>query len=115
MKLSNVLAVSVPERKITGYLLSSIHRTGRGKAQFFLAHGYRVDQWEILAKALHMHAQAHDVIETEKTSFGMRYVIEGNLEAPDGAILFVRTVWFIENNATLPRFVTAYPGKRRRL
>jgi len=114
VKLPGVLLASVPERKITGYLLSSLHRTGRGKAQFFSAHGYRVDQWKVLAKALHVHAQTYDVVETEETPFGTRYMVEGNLVAPDGVMLFVRTVWFIENNATTPRFVTAYPGKRRR-
>lgn len=114
MKLPGALLASVPERKITGYLLSPTHRAGRGKEKFFSAHGYRVDAWNVLAEALLEHVRTNDLVETERTPYGVRYVIEGDMIAPDGTKLLVRSVWFIENKATEPRFVTAYPGRRRR-
>lgn len=95
------------------YLLSSTHRAGRGKARFFSAFGFQVSAWEALAQALQQHARDNIVTLTEETPFGTRYVIEGPLIAPNGRELLIRTVWFIEEGSRAPRFVTAYPLKRR--
>lgn len=95
------------------YLLSSTHRAGRGKARFFSAFGFQVSAWEALAQALQQHARDNIVTLTEETPFGTRYVIEGPLIAPNGRELQIRTVWFIEEGSRAPRFVTAYPLKRR--
>lgn len=95
------------------YLLSSTHRAGREKARFFSAFGFQVSAWEALAQALQQHARDNIVTLTEETPFGTRYVIEGPLIAPNGRELQIRTVWFIEEGSRAPRFVTAYPLKRR--
>jgi Domain of unknown function (DUF6883) len=108
MKLPNHEHASVPERKITAYLLSLTHRDGRSKAAFFLRFGFSVDNWEVLADALRRHAAEHKVVEIESTSFGTSYVAEGEIIAPDGRSPQVRVVWFIETGESLPRLVTAY-------
>lgn len=95
------------------YLLSSTHRGGRGKAGFFSAFGFQVSAWEALADALRQQARDNVVTLSEDTPFGTRYVIEGPLVAPNGWQLQVRTVWFIDESGRAPRFVTAYPLKRR--
>jgi hypothetical protein len=41
---------------------------------------------------------------------GIKYIIEGVLEAPSGAAPRIRTVWILETGETDPRFVTAYPA-----
>ena len=41
---------------------------------------------------------------------GIKYIIEGVLEAPSGAAPRIRTVWILETGETTPRFVTAYPA-----
>jgi len=41
---------------------------------------------------------------------GVKYIIEGLLEAPSGASPRIRTVWILETGETNPRFVTAYPA-----
>lgn len=113
MKLPYADHLQIPKAKVVQYLLSSTHRAGRGKARFFSAIGFQVDAWEALASALRQHARENVVTLSEDTSFGIRYVIDGPLIAPNGRQLQVRTVWFIDEAGQGPRFVTAYPLKRR--
>ena len=95
------------------YVLSPSHRIGRYKAAFFTRFGFSGEAWEGMAEALRQHAAEHDVTWTEETPFGMRYVVDGIMKASDGRSPAVRTVWFIEAGEDVPRFVTAYPLKRR--
>jgi hypothetical protein len=113
MKLPLADRVEIPRSKIIQYLLASTHRAGRGKARFFSLMGFEVSAWERLALALQQHARDNEVTFSEDTPFGIRYVIEGPLVALDGRQLQVRTVWFIDEGGHVPRFVTAYPLKRR--
>lgn len=111
MKLPIYENAAIPKTKIADYLLSLSHRDGRSKAKFFLRFGFSQDQWEELAKALKKHAATNEVFKMERTHFGMRYVVEGKLESPDGRNPRIRSIWFIENDASKPSFVTAYPLK----
>ena len=113
MKLPHADRLEIPKAKVVEYLLSSTHRAGRGKAGFFSAFGFQVSTWEALADALRQQARDNAVTLSEDTPFGTRYVIEGPLAASNGRQLQVRTVWFIDEGGQVPRFVTAYPLKRR--
>lgn len=113
MKLPHRDRLQIPKAKVVHYLLSSTHRAGRGKAKFFSAFGFQISAWEELANALQQHARESDIALSEDTQFGTRYVIEGSLVAPNGRQLQVRAVWFIDAGSQAPRFVTAYPLKRR--
>jgi len=110
MKLPYLENAYVPEAKIVKYLLNLEHvRGGKDKAVFFMRFGFTIEQWEVLAKALLAHAAAHEVASiTEKVDM-INYVIEGELNTPDGRQPQVRTVWAIETDNTAPRFLTAYP------
>lgn len=66
-----------------------------------------------LAEALLRHAAENPVVEIVETAFGVRYVVEGILHAPDGRTPEVRAVWFMDLGADAPKLVTAYPIKRR--
>lgn len=109
MRLPNAESASVPERKITHYLLNPGHPAGGSKASFFLRFGFTVVDWEWLAEALLRHARENEAIAMEQTAHGVRYVIDGPLVAPDGTTLNVRTAWYIQPNDEMPRFVTAHP------
>lgn len=109
MKLPNHDKAIVPSRKITDYLLSSAHRDGHSKAAFFFRFGFTLESWQILAASLLQHAAKHEVTKLEETPFGTRYVIEGELETPDGRAPLVRVVWFIEIGAEIARLATTYP------
>lgn len=115
MKLPNLTKAIVPQEKLADYLLSFTHRDGRHKAAFFTRFGFAADSWETLAAALRRHIADHEVIKTEDSPFGKRYLIEGPVAAPDGRMPVIRSVWFIRTEEDTPRFVTAYPlGGRSR-
>lgn len=98
----------MPREKIVDYLLSLAHRDGRGKA-IFSSLSFSIDAWQTLADALRHHAAVHDVAKVESTPFGTRYVVEGELAAPDGRTPLVRVVWFVDTGEETPRLATAYP------
>jgi hypothetical protein len=57
------------------------------------------------------HARQHDIVKEEPSPFGIRYLVEGPMLAPDGRSPNVRAVWFIDTGHDQPRFVTAWPLK----
>lgn len=109
MKLPNAQLATVPERKVTHYLLNPAHPAGGSKASFFLRFGFTVADWQRLAEALIRHASENEVVEMKETSHGRRYVVDGPLTAPDRTSLNVRTAWYINLGGGAPRFVTAHP------
>mgnify|MGYP001558454376 FL=1 len=114
MKLPNFDRATVPQEKITKYLLSPTHRVGKSKAVFFEAFGFKRYKWKELARALRQHVADHPVAKKEETPLGTQYVVEGIVRAPDGTSLHVRSAWFIDKGKKAPRFITAHPLKRRR-
>lgn len=113
MKLPLADEAEVPRAKIVLYLLNPDHRAGKSKARFFASHGFKADDWETLAQALRQHAGEHHLPKTEATPLGVRFVVEGRMALRDGAVAGVRSVWFVERGERRPRFVTAYPLKRK--
>ncbi len=109
MKLPHVERAAVPGRKITHYLLSTAHRDGQHKAEFFRSFGFTIEAWEELASALLDHAHQHEVVQIVPTPFGQNFVVEGALPAPDGRSPEVRVVWFIAKNSEAATLATAYP------
>ena len=109
MKLPNVERAVVPSKKITHYLLSTAHRDGQHKAEFFRSFGFTIEAEEELATALLNHARRHEIAEIVPTPFGQNFVVEGVLAAPDGRSPQVRAVWFIAKNMETATLATAYP------
>ncbi len=112
MKLPNAQSATVPERKVTLYLLNPGHPAGGSKASFFLRFGFSTAEWQQLAEALLQHARENEAVVTEQTRHGTRYVVDGVLTARDGTLLNVRSAWFIDIGGDEPRFVTAHPLPR---
>ena len=112
MRLPNADLARVDRGKIVNYLLSEDRPTRRGKAGYFSRFGFRSDQWEILAEALLHHGATQEVSEIERTLFGIRYAVEGNLRTPDGRDPLVRTVWQFDLGHEYPRLITAHRQRR---
>lgn len=100
----------IPETKLRMYLLSETHAVGRTKARFFRGVGFNEANVELLEKGFLEIAQNEPVTEEVFSQFGTKYIIEGDLQSPEGRRLRVRTVWVVEQDETAPRFVTAYPA-----
>ena len=111
MKVPNAQQAIVPRAKIIDYLLSDTHRDGRHKAVVYRQFGFVHDNWQELAAVLKQHALDHDFVREEPSPFGRRFVVEGIILCPDGRQPRLRSVWFLRNEETIPRFVTAYPIK----
>ncbi len=99
----------VKAKKISDYLLSAVHPTGRHKARFFGLFGFSRATPETLIQALIAHAGSNEVSVIDRTAFGTRYTIDGALNSPDGRNPRLRVIWFIESDGDIPNFVTAYP------
>jgi Domain of unknown function (DUF6883) len=114
MQLPSATEAEVPEAKVVLYLLNPNHRSGKSKAHFFSAHGFAIGRWEELADALRQHAVEHNVSRQINSPLGLRYVVEGLMTMPDETVAIIRSVWFIESGERVPRFVTAYPLRRKK-
>ena len=110
MKLPNADRAIVPQAKIADYLLSQTHPKGKGKAGFFLPLGFTPAAWNVMADALRNQAQVNDVSTRTAVSDGERYTVIGPIDTPSGQRRVVRTVWQIDTDSDLPRFITAYPA-----
>ena len=109
MELPNKSHAYVSENKITNYLLSGTHIIGRSKAKFFRSFGFDETNVSQFVQGLINIAQIESVAETAKTIYGTKYVVDGELETPNGDMIRLRTVWIIETGDDVPRLVTAHP------
>ena len=109
MKLPNASQARVAREKVTGYLLAENPESGGGKPGFFVRFGFSAEDWQTLADALKAVASAHEVALVEETEFGVKYVIEGRLDTPDGRNPRARTIWQIDWGSDYPRLISAYP------
>ena len=110
MRLPNHERAIVTAPKIASYLLNLASENGRAKARFFLAFGFTIEAWEVMAQALKQHASDHEVTRVEeRPPFGAHYIIEGALRTPNGPNPSVRAVWVIDEGGDVPRLVSAYP------
>lgn len=109
MELPNKAKAYIPANKITGYLLSQTHTIGKSKARYFRSLGFDETNHAELEQGLLMIAQIESIKDTSVNPHGIKYVIDGFIKTPKGAMIGLRTVWIIETNDNRPRFVTAYP------
>lgn len=103
-------SANVPIEKVTDYLLSFSHPLGSLKARWFNALGYKLEQPNELAESL-LSLACTDVMASEKTEYGTKYVIVGDITGPGGRTASVHSIWILLNGGSAPRLVTAYPSK----
>jgi hypothetical protein len=71
--------------------------------------GFNDSNAHLLETGLLSIAQTEEVDAETKSPFGVKYIIDGNLMTPAGIVVSIRTVWIIEKDEDVPRFVTAHP------
>jgi hypothetical protein len=109
MKLPYAAKARVERKKVVEYLLSVSHPDGSSKARFFSRFGFRVEEWEVLARALRKHGTENLVSVSVESAHGTRHSVDGPLETPDGRNPEVRTVWILAKRSRAPRLITAHP------
>jgi hypothetical protein len=112
MRLPNAKHAVIEDSKISQYMLSEGHEDGRGKAVFFKSFGFSPLEPDVFRQALLELARSADDAIVQPSPHGMKYIIVGPIRAPNGNSPVVKTVWLIDNDATRPRLITAFPGKR---
>ena len=113
MKLPNCENAIVEQKKIESYLLNTKHQYGASKARFFAKFGFCNENWEQLSEALLKHGQQRQVVSECETGFGPRYLVECELDVPDGHCPCIRTVWQLDKGMINPRLITAYPLEKK--
>jgi hypothetical protein len=112
MQLPNKEKAHISREKLVDYLLSEKHAVGKSKAKFFRRFGFDETNVGQLERALLTIARQERVIEINASVHGAKYVIDGVIRTPEGAVVRVRTVWIVETGQDAPRFVTAHPLER---
>ena len=111
MSLPNADQVLIPLRKLTDYLLDDTHHRGMAKARYLRSYGFTSHDVHLLEGALRSIAMTGDLVETQVTEHGTKYIVIGVSTTPTGRMIRLRTVWIVEPAEQRPRFVTAYPAR----
>jgi hypothetical protein len=73
-QLPRVANAILDDRKVTQYLLNSVHPTGASKAKFFVSFGFSPGNWVELKSALLNHPQNNPVKRTLRLVKNLRSV-----------------------------------------
>lgn len=111
MKLSRDAVIA--EAKLTRYLL--VWRDADDKSKFLEQAGYTLENWQQLEADLRHQILPLDAVPSdEPTRFGDVYEIRGTLRGINGIDLAVITIWMIEHETNVTKFITLYPDKEGR-
>ncbi len=110
MRLPHAERAYIDPKKISGYLLSATHPVGRNKARFFWSLGFNPDDLKRLSAALLSMGRQGAVTGEIVSAFGIQYIVDGVLNAPNGTSVALRTIWMLQTGTEAPRLVTAFPG-----
>src|SRR5215471_4646945 len=109
-KLPGIAKAILDDRKITQYLLSTVHPTGASKAKFFISFGFTPENWAELKSALLNHPRNNPMTSQASSPFGQKFEVSCALVTPDGRSPCIISVWIIEPHEPSPRLITAYPN-----
>lgn len=109
MKLPNFDKVIIQKEKLIDYVLSETHSTGRFKAKYFRRLGFDETNIHLLEEALRKIAKKEEIQDEITSQYGIKYILDGQINSPIGKIVRVTTVWIVEKDQNIPRFVTVYP------
>ena len=109
-RIPNYERAVIEPRKLKDYILSATHPGGRFKAALFRQMGYTQKNRGQLVEDIRKQHLVLDAELAEKTKYGQKYIITGNIEGPNGKIMRLKSVWIILEGADFPRFITIYLG-----
>ena len=109
MKLAENIFIA--PAKLTDYLF--VFKKNNDKSQWLAQAGYTLETRRVLQDDLRMLLKTNDAVLIEKTEYGKMYEIKGELTGPDKISLYVCTIWIIEIETGITKFITMYPDKRK--
>jgi hypothetical protein len=102
MVVPNAAQAVIADPKITDYLLKN-----PGKAKFWQGFGCTLAQWHVLRDAVLQRVVTHEYVNEIALADGVKYVVEGTLQSPDGGNPQVRSVWIVDGRRSYPRLISA--------
>ncbi|OGM31278.1 hypothetical protein A2803_03740 [Candidatus Woesebacteria bacterium RIFCSPHIGHO2_01_FULL_44_21] len=114
MKLPYRKNCYVPKEKLTKYLLNLNNPRGKDKAVFFTGMGFNRVNYKFLEKELINLAQTNEANRKGGYANRSKYIIRGLITAPVGRSVSITTIWEVDKRVKKPRFITAYPLKRKK-
>ena len=107
--LPNADRAVIPLEKFVNYALNIDHVDGRHKALVFRdVLGYTADNADALVSWIREGIYNFPASYKGKTQHGNKYEIIMQITGPTGRTAPVVTGWIIDNDANIPRLVTAY-------
>ena len=106
MKMPGADAAIVDRRKLTGYCLNPEHPRGKHKARVFATLGFTAENADELRAAL-LKAVASNDAQAAVDQFGDRYVLEFEIEGPQGNGI-VRSTWIVRRGERAPRLTSCF-------
>jgi len=104
------MKIVVEPEKITRYLLNIDHPDGYSKARFFIACGFRIENYTVFKDSLIAHfLDNHEAAISVQTDFGEKLILTGLLETPKKGGIKLKSIWFQPINEDCIKLVTAYP------
>ena len=101
------------EDKLVTYSLNFNHRDGKHKARLFSTKlGITIENKQILINKLQEIVLKDDVIYTQKSQYGNKFVVDFFMSTKFGTSA-VRSVWIIHHSENYPRLVTIYPIRQK--
>ncbi|MGE8131863.1 DUF6883 domain-containing protein [Methylobacterium sp. NPDC080182] len=105
----------VEVRKLTDYLLNPASDDGASKGRYLASYGFDTDLVHRLAGALLRHADLSNFAGIKVTPYGLKFMFDGSMPAPNGQDATVLTVWQVDAGGDgTARFITTRPSRRRR-
>jgi hypothetical protein len=101
--------VAITQDKLLRYLL--LPREENDKSRFLAAAGYTLATWEVLEHDLRELAKSQAISELETSVYGIKYMVRGTLNGPNGRRFHVMTVWITLAATGETRFVTLFPDR----
>ena len=102
---------TIAPAKLNLYLL--VWRSVDDKSKFLAQAGYGLENWTQLEADLRNQILSLDAVPSlEGNRFGQVYEIRGNLVGPNGLSLAILTVWMVEFETSMTKFITLYPDRR---
>lgn len=107
MKMPGAEAAIVDPRKLTAYCLNPEHPRGKHKARVFATLGFTADNADELRAALLKAAASGDALPAASDQFGDRYVLEFEIEGPQGKGV-IRSTWIVRRGERAPRLTSCF-------
>lgn len=113
--MPNCQNARIADAKLYNYLLNPLHPDGKSKARFFELAGYTATNrdtgaGEQLRADLLRLACSGTVTKQMPNPEGVKFVVIGSIDAPNGRTYELLTVWAVEPPDHAPRLITAYPN-----